>query len=187
MSSKTARRREAKAKASKSTRAWPIPVTKPEFDRFLYPYGTNIASKDVKEHLVSLRLVEKLTDPEITEENEPTQAVIDEAEEKGEMWWPTHKLAVAEHTFSLDEDEKKLLLSRLEKNIGRVPPAIGAEFEVLRQKVIEAESIDLEPPEDEEEEPEDAPAQDLGDVPAQDLGDVPAPELGDAPTEPDDF
>ena len=151
MSSKAGRR---KTKASKSTRAWPIEVTKLEYDRFLYPYGTNIASKDVKEHLVSLRLVEKLQDPTITEQIDPTRDQLYEAEEKSEMVWPTHKLDVDEHTFLFEEDEKRLLLSRLEKNIGRVPPAIGAEFEVLRQKVVKAEPIDLAPPVEElEQEP----------------------------------
>jgi hypothetical protein len=141
-------------------RAWPIEVTRLEFDRFFYPYGTNVASKDVREHIVSLRLVEKLQDPDVTDQHDPSQDVIDEAEEAGEMWWPTHTLAVDQHTFLFEEDEKKLALNRLEKNIGRVPPALGAEFEVLRQKFIEAESIDLAPPvEDEEpaEEPVDAP------------------------------
>lgn len=160
MSSKSERRR--KTKASKSTRAWPIEVTKAEFDRFFYPYGINIASKDVKEHLVSLRLVEKLQDPTITEQIDPTRDQLYNAEESGEMVWPTHKLAVDEHTFLFEEDEKRLLLSRLEKNIGRVPPAIGAEFEVLRQKVIAAEPMDLAPPveEDEEESVEEPEAED---------------------------
>ena len=157
MSSKSARRREAKA--SKSTRAWPIEITKLEFDRFFYPYGTNVASKDVKEHLVSLRLVEKLTDPAITEEHDPTNAEIEDAEEKGEMWWPTHKLAVDEHTFLFEEDEKRLALDRLEKNIGRVPPALGAEYEVLRQKFITAEWIDLAPTVEDEEPAEELEAE----------------------------
>ena len=150
MSSKSARRREAKK--SKSTRAWPIEVTAYEFDNFFYPYGTNVASKDVKEHLVSLRLVEKLTDPDITEAHEPTEEQLEEAEEKGEMVWATHTLAVDAHTFLFEEDEKRLALQRLEKNLGRVPPALGAEFEVLRQKFIKAESIDLAPPSEELEE-----------------------------------
>jgi hypothetical protein len=136
-------------------RAWPIDVTKPEFDRFLYPYGTNIASANVKEHLVSLRLVEKLQDPAITKQSDLAQNAIDEAEEKGEMAWATHKLAVDEHTFLFEEDEKRLMLSRLEKSIGRVPPALGAEFEVLRQKFVKAEPIDLAPPVEEEEEEEE--------------------------------
>ena len=148
-------------------RAWPIDVTKNEFDRFLYPYGTNIASKDVKEHLVSLRLVEKLQDPAITEEEGPTPDEIYEAGEKGEMVWATHTLAVDEHTFLFEEDEKRLMLSRLEKNIGRVPPAIGAEFEVLRQKVVTAEPIDLAPPVEEEDEPVEEPEDSAADTPTE--------------------
>ena len=136
-------------------RAWPIEITKPEFDRFLYPYGTNVASKDVKEHLVSLRLVEKLQDPTITEQHDQTPDEIAESEEKGEMWWPTHKLAGEEHTFVFEEDEKKLILARLEKNVGRVPPAIGYEFELLRQKFLNAEPIDITPA---KEEPDITPA-----------------------------
>ncbi|MDK1102507.1 MAG: hypothetical protein QGD93_02620 [Actinomycetota bacterium] len=153
MSSKAARRRDSK-KASKSTRAWPIEVTKQEFDRFLYGYATNICSTDVKEHLISIRLVEKLQDPDVTEQHGPTEAEIEEAEKTGGLAWPTHKLAVPAHTFLFEEDEKDLILRRLEKNIGRVPPALGAEFEVLRQKFIEAESIEVSPP-DEEPEPEE--------------------------------
>ena len=68
------------------------------------------------------------------------------------MWWLVYRLAVDEHTFLFEEDEKRLLLSRLEKNIGRVPPALGFEFEILRQKVIEAEPFDLAELEAEEEE-----------------------------------
>ncbi len=147
MSSKTSRRK----KGSKSTRAWPIEVTAAEFDDFLWNYGTNIASKDVKEHLVSLRLVEKLQDREFTDAHDPSQGVIDEAEEKGEMWWPTHTLAVDTHTFLFEDDEKRLALARLEKNIGRVPPALGADFEVLRQKFVKAESIEVAAPPEESE------------------------------------
>ena len=154
MSSRAARRREAKAS---KTRAWPIEVTRAEFDHFFYPYGTNVASKDVKEHLVSLRLVEKLMDPDITEEHPPTDDQLEEAEEEGEMVWATHTLAVDVHTFLFEEDEKRLALDRLEKNIGRVPPALGAEFEVLRQKFIKAESIDLAPDAVEEIEEEKVP------------------------------
>ena len=157
MSSKAARRRDKKA--SKSTRAWSIEITKEEFDRFLYGYATNICSTDVKEHLVSLRLVEKLQDPDVTEKHGPTEAEIEEAEKTGGLAWPTHKLAVPEHTFLFEEDEKDLVLARLEKNIARVPPALGAEFEVLRQKFVTAEPIDLTPPaaeqaEEQAEEPE---------------------------------
>ena len=169
MSSKTRRR---KTEASKSTRAWPIEVTKLEFDRFFYPYGINIASRDLKEHLVSLRLVEKLHDPTITEQVDPTQDQLYAAEESGEMVWATHRLAVDVHMFLFEEDEKRLMLSRLEKNIGRVPPALGAEFEVLRQKVVTSEAIDLAPPiEEPEEEPEaeteDAPTGPIEDTPTE--------------------
>lgn len=136
-------------------RAWPIDVTKNEFDNYLYPYGTNVASKDVKEHLVSLRLVEKLQDPEVTEAIPPRQDEIDKAEESGEMVWGMHKLAADEHTFLFEEDEKRLLLQRLEKNVGRVPPAIGYEFELLRQKFLNAEPIDITPA---KEEPDITPA-----------------------------
>ena len=151
-SSRKARRRQ---KGSNTMRAWPIDVTENEFNSFLYPYGTNIASKDVKEHLVSLRLVEKLQDPEITKKAEISQDKIDAAEEAGEMVWAMHKLAVPEHTFLLEEDEKRLLLQRLEKNVGRVPPAIGYEFELLRQKFLNAEPIDITPA---KEEPDITPA-----------------------------
>lgn len=170
MSSRAARRREAKAS---KTRAWRVEVTASEFNRFLYPYGTNVASKDVKEHLVSLRLVEKLMDPDITEEHPPTDDQIEEAEEKGEMVWATHTLAVDVHTFVFEEDEKRLALNRLEKNIGRVPPALGAEYEVLRQKFIEAESIDLTPEAVEENPPTAEQLEEVDRAPAEAEADLP--------------
>ena len=130
-------------------RAWPMELTKPEFDKFFYQWVTNICSKDETEHLVSLRLIEKIQDPAFTERHDPHDEEIEEAEAKGELWWPKYKLKSPSHKFTFEEDEKRLALKRLTANIGRVPPGCAAEFEVVRQKLIQAEPIDVTPPEDE--------------------------------------
>ena len=126
-------------------RAWPIELTKSEFDNYFYRYVTNVCADGVPEHLVSLRLVEKIQDPEVTERHDPPQEEIDEKEGKGELWWPKYKLSVPSHEFMFEEDEKRLVLKRLDANIGHVPPGVAAQFEVVRQKVITAEPIDLTP------------------------------------------
>ena len=131
-------------------RAWPIELTKDEFDRYFHKYVSNICSKDEAEHLVSLRLLEKIQDPVVTVRVNPVQSKIDEAEESGELWWPSYRLAADSHTFWFDEDEKRLAEKRLENNLGRIPPVLGHEYEALRQKLIGAEPVDLTPPSDDE-------------------------------------
>jgi hypothetical protein len=126
-------------------RAWPIELTKYEFDRFFYNYVTNVCSEDAAEHLVSLRLLEKIQDPKLVERHDPPQSEIDRVEATDGFWWPTYKLAHPTHTFLLEEDEKRLALKRLEANIAHLPPRAGIEFEVVRQKLVNAEQIDVTP------------------------------------------
>ena len=140
--------RKSRRPKSKSTRAWPIELTKPEFDKFFYPFTTNVTSGPEQEHLCSMRLVEKLQDPEVSYPKDPPQEDIDKAEEKDDFWWPSYKLIGESHTFLFEEDEKKLALKRLDINIKHIPPGIAAQFEVVRQKVIEAKPIDVTPTDD---------------------------------------
>ena len=130
-------------------RAWPVEITKREFDRFFYKFVTNVTSGPEAEHLVSMRLTEKLQDSSATHPKDPPQKEIDEAEAKDEFWWPLFKLNEPSHRFLFEDDERRLALKRLNINIKHIPPGVAAEFEVVRQKVIKAEPIDLTPPSEE--------------------------------------
>ncbi len=130
---------------SKTTRAWPITLTREEFNRFFYKYTTNACADGVPELHISNRLIEKLQDPEIAERHEPTQEVKDAADAANEFWVPWYRLYADSHTFLLEQDEKRLALARLDKNIGRLPPALGMEYEVMRQKLVQAKPIDVTP------------------------------------------
>lgn len=142
-------------------RAWPIELTKPEFDRIFYRHVTNVCAENVEESLVSIRLLEKIEDPEFVDATDPSQDVIDKAEAADEPWFPLYKLAIPVHIFHFEEDEKDLAVKRLEANIGRLTPRLGAEFEIVRQKLITAEPIDLTPAAEEVGPAEEVPLRDV--------------------------
>lgn len=92
-----------------------VRITKEQFDEFLFPFVSGSSPESDNERECALRVMRKLKDPEITEEEALSPAQLEAAERRKRKIWPGRRLACPEATFHFQEDEHRLILKRLKE------------------------------------------------------------------------
>lgn len=87
-------------------------LTAQQFDHFVFPYVAQAAAKNDGEFETALRLIRKLKDGALTEEI-PLSEEESKIQANGKLVLPFRRLREGEATFVLEEDEWKMLRSRV--------------------------------------------------------------------------
>lgn len=117
-----------------------ITFKKDEFDDFVYPALATSSAENMQELEVAVRLMRKLSERNITEEEVITESRRTEADRQGHKVIPFRKLVSVVSTFHFEEDEWNLLRTRLEAYMPRVSLAAAERLYTLVSHINNTES-----------------------------------------------
>jgi hypothetical protein len=118
-------------------------IEAPQFDDLLYPIVITATSFDEVELETAVRVLRKLKQASHEVDGDNTQQ-----HKPGTRTVASRALSTETHTFTLEEDEHKLLLQRLREGVRRVPFGLLEEFKDLLDALSSAAVVKPNRPEE---------------------------------------
>lgn len=119
-----------------------VTISKFDFDTFVFQQVAGSTAENDNEAETAIRLMRKIKDEALTEEEESTKEQ-EELRKKGRPVFLMRKLREEQAVFILQDDEHKLLLKRLEKNLSSVALLVLEGFMDLIKNVKESPAYEL--------------------------------------------
>lgn len=116
-----------------------IKLRKPQFDDLLYPACMTGPVENFDQLEVAMRLMAKLQDPALTEKEVISEDLLREYAKARQKPVPQQQLREQEATFTFEEDEFKLLVSKVKEHIHRVNMVAAPDLYKLIKQLEAAE------------------------------------------------
>ncbi len=122
-----------------------ITFTAFQFQNFVFPYVGAASAKDMNEWETQLNLIKKLKDPALTAQIE-LSAEEELAMQRGQAVYAFYRLREEQATFSLEDDEWRMLKRRIEENRSRVNAVAAEDYQAVWEAVEDPAAVDITVP-----------------------------------------